>query len=48
MLNLEQWFAREEVLLMDVFPDVLLVIVADVISGLLLYFICKWLDSKEK
>lgn len=47
MLNLEQFFAGKEVLLMDVISDVLLAIAADIISGVLLYFICKWLDRKD-
>lgn len=30
------------------FLDLILAVVADFVAGLLLYFICKWLDSKNK
>lgn len=32
---------------MAIFLDVLLAVVADIVAGLLLYLICKWLDSKD-
>ncbi len=32
---------------MTVLSDVLLAIIADIVAGTLLYFICKWLDSKD-
>ena len=32
---------------MDVLTDVLLTIIADIIAGILLHFICKWLDGKD-
>ena len=37
----------EEVKLMSLMPELALTIIADVIAGIILYFICKWLDSKE-
>lgn len=30
------------------FLDLILAVVVEVVAGLLLYFICKWLDSKDK
>lgn len=32
---------------MSLMPELALTIIADVIAGIILYFICKWLDSKE-
>ena len=37
----------EEVKLMNLAPELVLTIVADVIAGIILYFVCKWLDGKK-
>ena len=37
----------EEVKLMSLIPELALTIIADVIAGIILYFICKWLDGKK-
>ena len=33
---------------MNLAPELVLTIVADVIAGIILYFVCKWLDGKKK
>jgi len=35
----------EEVKLMSLIPELVLTIIADVIAGIILYFVCKWLDG---
>ena len=37
----------KEVKLMNLAPELVLTIVADVIAGIILYFVCKWLDGKK-
>ena len=37
----------EEVKLMNLAPELVLTIIADVIAGIILYFVCKWLDGKK-
>jgi len=32
---------------MSLIPELVLTIVADVIAGIILYFVCKWLDGKK-
>ena len=37
----------KEVKLMSLIPELALTIIADVIAGIILYFVCKWLDGKK-
>ena len=37
----------EDVKLMSLIPELALTIIADVIAGIILYFVCKWLDGKK-
>ena len=37
----------EEVKLMSLIIELALTIIADVIAGIILYFVCRWLDSKD-
>ena len=32
---------------MSLIPELILTIMADVIAGIILYFVCKWLDGKK-
>ena len=32
---------------MSLIPELALTIIADVIAGIILYFVCKWLDGKK-
>jgi len=32
---------------MNLIPELILTIMADVIAGIILYFVCKWLDGKK-
>ena len=32
---------------MSLIPELALTIIADVIAGIILYLVCKWLDGKE-